>query len=340
VSRRTSYTSGLEALESSGELRRSRRERLVEVREPLVLISQIQRSGGTLLSQLFDGHPECHAHPGELHLGHPRKLHWPRLPLDGTPESWFASLYERKVDNYRRRGYSKASRKLRPEVDYDVLPFAFDPEFQRELFVECVSARRIERERNLFDCYFTSFFNAWLDNYNLHTGPKRAVTGFAAGLGTRAADVEGFFSVYPDGTLISIIRDPKGWFESARRYKDSYAGVDSAIPLWCRSTEAAIQAKRRRPDRVLLVSYERLVREPERVMRGVSDAIGIAFSAELLEPTFNGWPIRADSSEPVSSYGILADRAEAYRESLDPELVEKIDRQAAELHARALEQVV
>ncbi len=32
--------------------------RLVEVREPLVLISQIQRSGGSLLSQLFDGHPE------------------------------------------------------------------------------------------------------------------------------------------------------------------------------------------------------------------------------------------------------------------------------------------
>ena len=30
----------------------------VDVNVPLVLISQVQRSGGTLLSQLFDGHPE------------------------------------------------------------------------------------------------------------------------------------------------------------------------------------------------------------------------------------------------------------------------------------------
>ena len=47
----------------------ARLKHLVEVREPLVLISQIPRSGGTLLSQLFDGHPECHAHPGELEIG-------------------------------------------------------------------------------------------------------------------------------------------------------------------------------------------------------------------------------------------------------------------------------
>ena len=33
------------------------------VTSPLALISQIQRSGGSLLSQLFDGHPEIHPHP-------------------------------------------------------------------------------------------------------------------------------------------------------------------------------------------------------------------------------------------------------------------------------------
>ena len=43
------------------------------VTSPLVLISQVQRSGGTLLSQLFDGHPELHAHPHELKIGYPTK---------------------------------------------------------------------------------------------------------------------------------------------------------------------------------------------------------------------------------------------------------------------------
>ena len=33
-------------------------------------------------------------------------------------------------------------------------------------------------ERDVLDCYFTSYFNAWLDNHNLYTGPKKVVTGF------------------------------------------------------------------------------------------------------------------------------------------------------------------
>ena len=65
-----------------------RSNHLVPVREPLVLISQIQRSGGTLLSQLFDGHPELHAHPSELKIGRPKFWHWPPLDLD-RPDTWF-----------------------------------------------------------------------------------------------------------------------------------------------------------------------------------------------------------------------------------------------------------
>ena len=49
-----------------GALCGARLDHLVEVREPLVLVSQVQRSGSTLLGQLFDAHPECHAHPYEI----------------------------------------------------------------------------------------------------------------------------------------------------------------------------------------------------------------------------------------------------------------------------------
>ena len=73
-------------LDEYRELCRVRLEHVVEVREPLVLVSQVQRSGGTLLSQLFDGHPECHAHPSEIYIGHPRKWDWPPLDL-AAPET-------------------------------------------------------------------------------------------------------------------------------------------------------------------------------------------------------------------------------------------------------------
>ena len=326
-----------EAVEEYRRLRSQRAAHVVPVREPLVLISQIQRSGGTLLSQLFDGHPECHAHPGELHLGHAHKLIWPRLDLGAGPERWFDALYEQKVGRYLRKGYSKASRRLERGVDYDVLPFLFAPALQRELFLAAAAGAGSERE--VFDAYFTSFFNAWLDDHNLYTGPKRIVSGFAAGLAARAEDVDAFFSVYPDGWLVSIVRDPRGWYGSARAYKDSYAQLDSALASWRASTEAAIAAKEARPERVAILSYEDLVREPERVMRGLAERLGLTWSPVLLTPTFNGRSIRADSSEPVTSYGILPGRADAYRESLGDELAARIEAEAGDLHARALELV-
>ena len=55
-----------------------RRTNVVPVREPLVLICQAQRSGGTLLARLFDAHPQCHAHPHELHIGAQEAAHLAR----------------------------------------------------------------------------------------------------------------------------------------------------------------------------------------------------------------------------------------------------------------------
>ena len=61
-------------------------EHLPPVTAPLALISQIQRSGGSMLSQLFDGHPEVHAHPHELKIGYPKKFNWPEIngPVNQT----------------------------------------------------------------------------------------------------------------------------------------------------------------------------------------------------------------------------------------------------------------
>jgi hypothetical protein len=84
-------------------LYRARLNTYVPVGEPLVLVSQIPRSGGTLLSQLFDGHPECHAHAHEIWIGHPSSAHWPPLDL-AKPDEWFPMLYEKKTVKYAARG--------------------------------------------------------------------------------------------------------------------------------------------------------------------------------------------------------------------------------------------
>jgi hypothetical protein len=323
----------LTELEEYQALCRVRLEHLVPVREPFVLVSQVQRSGGTLLSQLFDGHPECHAHPHELKIGHPRKRHWPPLDL-ARQESWFEMLFESRSVRLLRRGYSKSPK--RHQDDYDVFPFAFLPRLQKTIFDACVDGRAVGSERDVLDCYFTSYFNAWLDNHNLYTGPKKVVTGFTPRLAMKESALEQFFAAYPEGTLISIVRDPRAWYVSASTYKaELYGDVEIALDLWRRSAESAMEAGDRYGERVLVLTYERLLEQPEETMARIAERIGITMSPQLLEPTFNGRAIRANSAYPVERYGILPERAGVYPDSLDPERVERIRELAGDVYERA-----
>jgi Sulfotransferase family len=302
----------------------------VPVREPLVLISQIERSGGTLLSRLFDNHPECHAHPQELKIGYPKKWRWPALDL-GRPDTWFEMLYENRVVKYRKRGYWS----FRPTTDDDSWPFLFSPPLQRRLFDACVSSREIRTVRDVLDCYFTSYFNAWLDNHNLYTGPKKIVTGFVPRMAMRSHNIEQFFQSYPDGLLVCIVRDPRGWYGSARRQNSRYTDVEYAVSRWASSTTVALDAQERRPDRVTVLLYEPLVRDTAAVMSRLADSIGIAMSHTLLVPTFNGQPIGANSSTAAGGRAVLPERAEAWRTEVDRRELVRIDELAGDLYARA-----
>jgi Sulfotransferase family len=321
----------LSELDEYRELCRGRLEHLVEVREPWVLVSQIQRSGGTLLSQLFDGHPECHADPYEVKLGHPRKEDWPRLDLD-RPESWFELLHDPGVGERLR----PTGRTRNPEGGRSIFPFVLLPRLQKAIFDACVAAREPASEREVLDCFFTSYFNAWLDNQNLYTGPKRVVTGFTPRLAMEPANLERFFAAYPDGLLVSIVRDPRAWYLSASGYAPrTYGDVEVALGLWRGSVESGLAARERFGERVVVVTYERLVSEPEATMSSLAERIGISMLPVLLQPTFNGRPIRANSTQGVERFGILPERMTAYRDVLAAETVERIDELAGDLYERA-----
>ena len=187
----------------------------------------------------------------------------------------------------------------------------------------------------MLDAYFTSYFNAWLDNHNLYSGPKKAVVGFTPRLAMEPERVERLFAAYPDGLLVSIVRDPRGWYASAQRHRKYYADVEQAIGLWRASTESALEAAAQFGDRVVVLTYEQLVESPEETMSALAARIGISTSPELLVPTFNSRPIRANSSQEVARTGILSERREAYRDVLDRETIAAIERRAGDLYDRA-----
>ena len=316
------------------QLYETRKRHLVWVRQPLVLISQIQRSGGTLLSRLLDMHPELHTHPHEIHIGYPHKSKWPVLDLNEPPSHWYAILYEQRATQHFLYGYYKfgKAKGLEPQRR----PFIIPPTIQRRLFLHCVQLLEPQTVRGVLDCYMTSYFNAWLDNHNLYFTPKKYVTGFTARMAVYPKSIQGFFDAYPDGRLISVLREPKSWFASARIHKPRrWTCPMSASRDWLRSTEAILAYRRRYGNRVYLVSFESIIHHTEGIMRQLCNYLGINFEPCLLKPTFNGLSVRSNSSFPVTGLGI--EREPAKRSThLSPSDATLIDRETRKTYEEAL----
>jgi hypothetical protein len=172
-------------------LHRSCADHIQTVNSPIALISQLQRSGGSLLSQLFDGHPQLHAHPHELKIGYPDKYTWPKLDLDDHPKRWFETLFESNVLDHFKAGYKKQR-----NMD-DTFLFLFLPSVQRELFLNSLNSIDEISRRDVLNAYMTSYFGAWLNNQNI-SGQKKFITAFTARLSMAKENMGAFFNIYPD----------------------------------------------------------------------------------------------------------------------------------------------
>ena len=296
---------------------------------PLVLISQVQRSGGTLLSQLFDGHPELHAHPHELKIGYPTKYTWPKIDLSDNPNKWLETLFEYSVLSHFKKGYKKEKKRD------DAFLFLFLLSVQREIFLDYVGSIDSLTLRDVFDGYMTSYFGAWLNNQNSY-GQKRFISAFTARLAMTEDNMESFFAIYPDGRLISIIRDPKNWYPSAIRHKPRICrGIRDGVGLWKKSAKAMLRNKDKYGDRVCILTFEDLISKTESVMRYLAEFLEIKFEDILLEPTFNKYPIRANTSFEAEKNGIINSTLQRYK-TLSQEELEFIESTSNELYGQVL----
>jgi hypothetical protein len=309
----------------------------VHVTEPVVLISQIQRSGGSLLSQLFDCHPEIHAHPHELKIGHPKKYMWPQMNLSDGPKRWFNLLFEESVIRLFEEGYKKEP------TSNIAFSFVFLPYIQKKIFYEYFSSLDSIRMRDIFDAYMTSYFGAWLNNHN-YLGGKKYVTGFTPRLSEDAGNMETFFTIYPDGRLISLVRNPQNWFPSALRHnqkikKDKYSDIQTALAQWTTNSAAMIRNKERYQERVWIIKFEDLIQHTEKVMKYLAQALGIKYQRILTEPTFNGMPIKANTSFDSTNGGIIRKTTERHK-TLSADEAGIVEKETKEVYEAVLKHAV
>ncbi len=307
-------------------------EHIQPVTVPLALISQIQRSGGSMLSQLFDGHPQVHAHPHELKFGYPKKYIWPPIDLGDRPDRWFEILFEDIVVRHFRYGYKKMAKYK------DTFLFIFLPSLQKELFLKYFEPLDKINQRDVFDAYMTSYFGAWVNNQNL-LGDKKFVTAFTPRLAFMETNMASFFKTYPDGRLISVVRDPKNWFPSANRHQlDKYGNITKALDQWNESARSMVRNKKAFGDRVCIITFEDLVQRTDSVMRYLADFLKIRFDDILLTPTFNKIPVKPNTSFKLENPGIMISALERYK-TLSREELNIIEAMTGEAYTQVLSTV-
>jgi hypothetical protein len=272
---------------------------LSPVTTPPVLISQAPHSGGSLLNKFFDGHHEIYAYPDELMNGIPAKIPWTEIDPKNDPQRWIDFFFD-------YLSHQNRPSRFKPDTNQKgALPIVFLPFLQKQIFIKYLNTIKRIKPRDVFDAYMTSCFGAWL-NYQNHSQNKIFVTGLAPELVTLKENMEVFFDIFPYGRFIYLVANPQSWYGSALRGEPGrYADVKWSMMRWKESLHSALWSKKRFADRTCLIRIEDLVTNTEAVMRYLAEFLGLQYDHILLIPTFNGYPISADSSFKVEKVEIV-----------------------------------
>jgi len=265
------------------DLVNSSEQHITPVTQPLVLISLLSRSGGILLGQLFDGHPKIHVHPGELSIaiGNQEKFTTPKMEFGDNPKSWLAFFAENTISRHLKEVH------INLEKVNSTQQFVFIPYLQKRIFLRYLKSLNRFDLRQMYDAYMTSYFGAWLNNVNFSGKDKKYIVGYSPSLAMNDESVKQYFGVYPEGKLISILRDPQKWIESNLLHNKDYPVAATAISHWRKAAQSMLRNKKTFGDRVCIIRFEDLTAKTEAVMDYLSKILNIEYGGILLTPTFN-----------------------------------------------------
>ena len=115
----------------------------------------------------------------------------------------------------------------------------------------------------------------------------------------RYADV--IIDAYDGVRILHMIRDPRDRYASSKtRWQVRRGGAGAGTAEWLSSARSALGSQQRHPGHVMVVRYEDLATDPERMLRQICDFIDEPYTADML--TFDGAPVFRDKGSN-SSYG-------------------------------------
>ncbi|TVP58120.1 MAG: hypothetical protein EA349_04980 [Halomonadaceae bacterium] len=300
----------------------------VTVDQPMILISQVSRSGGTLLKELLDGHPQLWVMHRGLKFSRRR---WPTPDLTKSLSQWWQQCHrgDKLAEDYRY-GFTKKYNEDRP------LPFLFNAPAQKRLFRNLLGQQPPAGRRDVWNAYLSSYFSAWMDYQQRYSEPKAGVVNFSSWVMLFDDNVAEFFADYPDGRLIQIVRQPVSWCASVNKQgrkaydKTTFQSPETALPWWQFNTQGVLRNKKQYGERIVVLDFDGLVRNTQHSMQMLSKALGISYHPHMLTPTMNGMQILANSSFAIDQHGVQESTSRRDSE-FDQETLALIEKETSEL---------
>ena len=288
-----------------------------------VAITGMYRSGTTLLHHLLDAHVELNVFPVENcvirdTLFQHQLPHASKRSLEPLTQLITQGKYDVAIDyiiSHEKLGLALTNNiNLSGSTGQQNVPVTFDLSvFKQEMHAKIQALRGLchrELVCKLFEMYHASY-SAAASFESKVDAPILVNKCPDAGL-----MIDFLLESFNDIKVIHIVRDPRAVIASFK----------AALPLriYHRPFRLISQLKLLRysyscvdryaaEKRVLVVRYEDLVIDPEKVMAGVAKHIGIKMSDSLLFPTIRGVPWKSNSSNPSMVGSNIAINADFYK---------------------------
>ncbi|MCK5074630.1 MAG: sulfotransferase [Bacteriovoracaceae bacterium] len=284
------------------------------------------RSGGSLINRLFDHHPNVAAYPFELFLPMDHALHpslknrgqklnvqnFPSiLPTDTIDLVIKKILLDRESEHCLVGKHFKNEKLIAKTSGLNINAAFVHQQFLYDFTERVGNDRSIS---HIYNSLHHVFFKNW--DKGKHSGTLDYVV-YHSGNGL-LADIELYFKEFPDSYFIQPVRDVRGYLASEKKkvfrqligrgrigrrinWPDwilkYYYGkfFETTLVNWLITVTRSVILKQKIGERYIIYRHEDLVRNPQLVMKKITNAIGMDYHEGLLTPTVAGVDWRGNS---------------------------------------------
>tara|TARA_B100000963_G_C22596029_1_gene657877 strand:+ start:591 stop:1871 length:1281 start_codon:yes stop_codon:yes gene_type:complete len=329
-----------------------------------IFIAGINRSGGSLLARLFDGHPKIASYPMEVTYpfcdnsfkflekltGTP--THIPDFRIGIDPIKYFNIEKEKifyKLGKETSSKYGIRKNYLEKAFYEKNIKTNFDYEKYREKLL--LYTKNCQNNQELYEAKHKAYFESWDEGKNFNN-PNYVVSHDSNGLFLN--DFEKYFREFTDSVIFIPIRDCLGYIAAektriARRYfgskrfarpvppnflvkKFSFYDLDSLIITWNISLSRIklLKEKFKNNNRLIIYRLEKLTSNTEEAMKFFSEKIDIEYDQILTKPTIKGENWLGNSQQGINS-GVNQNPNAYYKKVLRSDEINKILKKTGEI---------